>query len=129
MGGACSTCRSNKKYIILCGISKRSRSQWPRGLKRRSAAARLPGLWVLIPPRHGCLSVMNVACCEIEADHSSRGVIPTVVRRFVCSLNLRNEVMTRVWQQHHSKKRISEGKRSEVWAFFTPVEFKFTEVK
>ena len=27
-----------------------SRSQWPRGLRRRSAAARLLGLWVRIPP-------------------------------------------------------------------------------
>ena len=27
-----------------------SRSRWPRGLRRRSAAARLVGLWVRIPP-------------------------------------------------------------------------------
>jgi len=34
------------------------RSQWPRGLRRRSAAARLLGLWVRIPPGgHGCVSV------------------------------------------------------------------------
>ena len=29
--------------LLLC------RSQWPRGLRRRSAAARLLGLWVRIP--------------------------------------------------------------------------------
>ena len=29
----------------------RSRSQWPRGLRGRSTAARLLRLWVRIPPR------------------------------------------------------------------------------
>ena len=29
----------------------RSRSQWPRGLRRGSTAVRLLGLWVRIPPR------------------------------------------------------------------------------
>ena len=36
------------------------RSQWPRGLRRRSAAARLLRLWVRIPPGHGCLSGVSV---------------------------------------------------------------------
>ena len=40
-------------YLTHC------RSQWPRGLKRGSAAARLLGLWVRIPPR----AWMSV-CCE-----------------------------------------------------------------
>ena len=35
------------------------RSQWPRGLRRRSTAARLLGLWVRIPPG----AWMSV-CCE-----------------------------------------------------------------
>ena len=59
MGGTCSTRRDNKKSIILCGISERSRSQWQRGLKRRSAVPRLPGLWVLVPPRPWMF-----VCCE-----------------------------------------------------------------
>ena len=42
------------------------RSQWPRGLKRRSAAARLLGLLVRIPPGHGCLSVVSVVRCQVE---------------------------------------------------------------
>jgi hypothetical protein len=38
-----------------------------------------------------------------RADHSSRGVLPTVVRRCVWSRNLKNEeVMTRVGSQRHS---------------------------
>jgi hypothetical protein len=35
---------------------------------------------------HGCLSVVSVVCCQRSlrrADHSSRGVLPTVVRRCV----------------------------------------------
>jgi hypothetical protein len=36
-----------------------SRSQWPRGLKRGSAAARLPGLRSRIPP-----GAWITACCE-----------------------------------------------------------------
>ena len=35
-------------YIILYYIW--CRSQWPRGLRRRSAAVRVLGLWVRIPP-------------------------------------------------------------------------------
>jgi hypothetical protein len=33
----------------------RCRSQWPRGMRRRSAAARLLGFWVRITPGHDCL--------------------------------------------------------------------------
>jgi len=36
-----------------------SRSQWPRGLRRRSAAVRLLRLWVRIPP-----GAWRSACCE-----------------------------------------------------------------
>jgi hypothetical protein len=41
--------------LLLC------RSQWPRGLKRRSAAARLLGLWVRSHRGHGCLCCV---CCK-----------------------------------------------------------------
>jgi hypothetical protein len=39
------------------------RFQWPRGLRRESAAVRLLGLRVRIPQGHGCLSVVSVVCC------------------------------------------------------------------
>jgi len=40
-----------------------------------------------------------------RADHLSRGVLPTVVRRRVWSRNLKNdEAMTRVGSQRHRKK-------------------------
>ena len=41
------------------------RSQWPRGLRRRSAAASLLRLWVRIPTG-GCLFVVSVVCCQVE---------------------------------------------------------------
>ena len=37
------------------------RSQWPRGLRRRSAAARLLRLWVRIPPR-----AWMFVCCVLS---------------------------------------------------------------
>jgi hypothetical protein len=41
-----------------------------------------------------------------RADHSSRGVLPTVVRRCMWSRNLKNEeAMTRVGSQRHRKKK------------------------
>jgi len=48
--------RNRKK--VLC------RSQWPRGLRRRSAASRLLGLWVRVPP----LAWMSVCfeCCVLS---------------------------------------------------------------
>jgi len=55
---------------FVCG-----RSQWPRGLMRRSAAARLLRFWVRNPPGLGCLSVVSVVCCQVEVSatiHESR---------------------------------------------------------
>ena len=49
--------------------SKKSRSQWPCGLRRRSAAARLLGLCVRIPP--GGLTVVSVVCCQIKVSATS----------------------------------------------------------
>jgi len=42
------------------------RSQWPRGLRRGSAAARLLTLWVRIPPGER-LSVVSVVEVEVSA--------------------------------------------------------------
>ena len=64
------------------------RSQWPRGLRRVSASVRLLGLWVRILPG----TWMSVSCeyCVLSGkgslrrdNHTSRGVLPTVVRRCV----------------------------------------------
>ena len=66
----------------------RAGPNWPRGLRRRSAAARLLKLWVRIPP--GTWMFVCCECCVLSGkrslrrvDHSSRGVPPTVVSRCV----------------------------------------------
>ena len=48
---------NNNKYNIGLGNSVGCRSQWPRGLRLGSAAVRLLGLWVRIPPG-ACLSLV-----------------------------------------------------------------------
>ena len=50
------------------------RSQWPRGLRRRSAAARLLRLWVRIPPGAWTF-VVSVLCCQVEVSATSRSLV------------------------------------------------------
>jgi len=45
------------------------RSQWSRGLRRRSAAARLLRFWVLIPP--GAWTFVCCVCCHVEVSATS----------------------------------------------------------
>ena len=52
-----------------------SRSQWPRGLRRRSTAARLLRLWVRIPP--GAWMFVCCACCML----SGRGLCDGLITR------------------------------------------------
>ena len=87
------------------------RSQWPRGLRRRSAAAGLLRSWVRIPPR-----AWIFVCCECCV-LSGRGLCDELITRpeesyrlwcvVVCDLeNLVNEeAMTRVGSQRHRKKK------------------------
>ena len=59
---------------LKSAIPSPCRSQWPRGLRRRSSAARLLRLWVRIPPGAWMfvyLSVVSVVCCQVEV--SARG--------------------------------------------------------
>ena len=49
----------NVANLFYCSNSLHGRSQWPRGLRRRSAAARLLRSWVRIP-----LGVWMSVCCE-----------------------------------------------------------------
>jgi len=55
------------------GYPEFSLSQWPRSLRRGSAAARLLGLRVRIPK--GVLSLMNAVCCQVEASALGRSLI------------------------------------------------------
>jgi len=91
-------------YLYYC------RSQWPRGLRLRSAAARLLSSWVRIPL--GAWMFVCCKCCVL----SGRGLCNELITRskesyrlgcvVVCDLeNLKNEeAMTRVGSQRHSKK-------------------------
>ena len=40
-------------------------SQWPHGLRRRSAAARLLRLWVTIPPGAWMSVCLSAVCCQV----------------------------------------------------------------
>ena len=48
-------------------------SQWPRGLRRRSTAARLLRLWVRIPLGHG--SVVSVVCSQVEVSATDWSIV------------------------------------------------------
>ena len=103
-------CRGNNSDRI---VSVKRRSQWPRGLRRRSAVARLLRSWVRIPP-----GAWMFVCCEFCVLWG-RGLCDELITRLeesyrlwcvvVCDLeNLKNEeVMTRVGSQRHEEKKVS----------------------
>jgi hypothetical protein len=65
------------------------RSQWPRGLRRRSRAVRLLRYCVRIPPGNGCLSVVCVVCCQVEVSVTSWSLVqrsPTDCGASLCSI-------------------------------------------
>jgi hypothetical protein len=53
----------------------KGRSQRPCGLRLGSTAARLLGLRVRIPPRHGCLSLVIVVCCQVQVSATGRSLV------------------------------------------------------
>jgi hypothetical protein len=113
-------CNKNKKrHLRKTPIPATARS------KRESAAARLLSLRFQIPPR----AWMSV-CCECfvlsgrgllrRADHSSRWVLPTLLRRWVWSRNLKNvKNVARVGPQRKKGKRFKEcmqaGVNKRLW--------------
>ena len=94
------------------------RSQWPRGLKRRSVAPRLLRSRVRIPP--GAWMFVCCECCVL----SGRGLCDELITRpeesyrlwcvVLCDLeNLKNEeVMTRGGLQRYRKKKINQWHKS-----------------
>ena len=65
-------------------LTRRSRSQWPRGLRRRSFAARLLRLWVRKPP--GAWIFVCCGCCVL----SGRGLCDGLI--------IRSEESYRMWR-------------------------------
>jgi hypothetical protein len=75
---------SNFRSSVCCG----RRSQWPRGLRRRSTAARLLRSWFRIP-RGAWMFVVSVVCCQVEVSATSWSLVqrsPTDWRVVVCHL-------------------------------------------
>jgi len=74
------------------------RSQWPRGLGRRSATARLLRLWVRIPP--GTWMFVCCECCVLSGRGLCDGLIthPEESYRLWCVVcDLENSQMGRPW--------------------------------
>ena len=67
---------------------------------------------------HGCLCHVNAVCCQKSlrrTDHSSRGVLPTVVRRCVWSWSSVGKAMTRNWVEVSQEKSNELGKCSALF--------------
>jgi hypothetical protein len=69
---------SQTQHFIVTKLCALCWSQWPRGLRRGSAAARLMGVLVRIPPDLGCSSLLTLVCSEVEVSASSRRILPSV---------------------------------------------------
>jgi hypothetical protein len=73
-------------------------SQWPRGLRHGSAAARLLGLRLRMPPGHGCLSLDTVVCFQVEVSTTGWSLVQS--SRTECGVFERDReapIMRRSW--------------------------------
>ena len=62
-----------QEKLLKVGNKLVCRSQWPRGLRRKSAAARLLGLWVRVPP--GAWMSVSCVCCVLSGRGLCGGLI------------------------------------------------------
>jgi hypothetical protein len=70
---------SSPSVFVFCFVFVgHRRSQWPRGVRCRSAATRLLGSWVRIPPGYGCLSLVSVVCCQVEVSATGRSLVQRI---------------------------------------------------
>jgi hypothetical protein len=93
----CSRTPLNVTKKILCRYKGVCRSRWLRGLRRGSAATRLPGLWVRIPPE-AWMFVCCVVCCQVQVSATGRSLVrrsPTDCGVSKC--NLETSSMRRPW--------------------------------
>ena len=101
---------SHVGFVVLWEEQRRvSNLIWPRGLRRRPAAARLLGLRVRVPTGHECLSLASVVCCTGRGLCDELIIGPEESYRLwffvVCDLETskNEEVMTCVGLQRHRK--------------------------
>jgi hypothetical protein len=109
------------KVILMCTYLI-GRSQWPRGLRRRSAAACLLRLFGSNPTGALDICLLWVSCVVRKrslrrADLLSRGVLPKVVRRCVWSRNLVNE---EILTHSHTVTAVNSCFRSWWWVEVPP---------
>jgi hypothetical protein len=107
-------------------------SQWPRRLRRRSAAVRL--LRLSSNPTEGMdICLLWVLCFVRErslrrAHHSSTGVLPIVVRRWVWSKNLVNEEASAHWGLWPPKQTNNDGTLNLINQFETAIGLFYTQI-
>jgi len=92
---------------IVSNNRNASRSQWQRGLRRRSADVRLLGLRVRILPGHGCLCLVLCFLRQRSlrrADHSSGGVLLIFVCLSVISKLQQWVDLGPLWLSSHEKR-------------------------
>jgi hypothetical protein len=79
----------------------------PVAVRSKAAAVRLLSLQVRITS--GAWMCIFYCVLSRKADHSSKGVLPTVLRRCVWYRNLKNEkALVRDGPQRHGKKRYQD---------------------
>ena len=98
------------------------RSRWPRGLRRRSAAARLLGLWVRIPP--GAWMSVCCECCVLSGGGLCDGLItrPEESYRLWCvdECDLETSRMWRSWPTGDccARRRRRRRRTVEQWQYY-----------
>ena len=106
--------RVKRRQICPCNQTQ-WRSQRPRGLRRGSAAPRLLGLSIRIPPWDKDVFLLWMSCVVTKrslrrADHPPRGVLPSVVCPVSLIARLRKE---RPWpgivSKRHKEKKIKHN--------------------
>ena len=100
-GPCCIKCSRFLVVVIWITIGVCSRSQWPRGLRRRSTAARLLRSWVRIPPGawmsvccDGCVLSGRVLCDELITRPEESYRLWCVV---VCGIETKKKKNPRDW--------------------------------
>ena len=83
---------------VWCSLkSYNCRSQWPHGVRRKSAVARLNPAG-----GHGCLSVLSVVCCQVEVSATSWSLVQGSPTDFVVSV-VCDQGKPREWGGHRPR--------------------------
>jgi hypothetical protein len=95
------------------------RSQWPRGLRRRSAAERLLGSWVRIPPEEWMFILYSVLCCQVEVSATGRSLVqgsPTECGLCLSVIKWKIKTLYTYCEQVGRRGKDYETKRNELFS-------------